>query len=237
MQDKTKKRFKRIGAALAVVGVIVGVGVWNATQSNANEAATLAAQPDCKNLMYPLCARSVAATQVVDNSIPAYKKLVAGSVSEDRLSKAVQDKLNKVATPGKDGKDGKDGVSGVHADAPYGANLPGQDSSSTTIPAGKTAVVWTACAPGEAALGGGFRLGDLANESFGTGTTVAYPKLQVVASEAAFYKDGKLVNGSEVAPVNENQSFRPNAWAVTVHNSDDADSVARAWVVCAKIAG
>jgi hypothetical protein len=50
-------------AAVAAVG-LVAVGVV---------ASDAAVKPDCKNLMYPLCPRSVAATQVVDNSLPASK--------------------------------------------------------------------------------------------------------------------------------------------------------------------
>lgn len=138
--------------------------------------------------------------------------------------------------PGDPGPQGAPGISGLHADGPYGAHLPGQDSSSTTVPAGTTVVIWTSCAPGENALSGGFRLGDLANESFSTGSTTSYPNLQVIASEPAYYKDGGLVNGSTVAPVNANDSFAPNAWAVTVHNSGATDSYTRAWVVCAKTA-
>lgn len=54
-------------AAVLGAGVLVGVTV----------AANGAVRPDCKTLSYPLCARSVAASQVVDNSIPA-SKLVPG---------------------------------------------------------------------------------------------------------------------------------------------------------------
>jgi hypothetical protein len=43
--------------------VLVGVTV----------VANGAVKPDCKSLSYPLCPRSVAATQVVDNSLPASK--------------------------------------------------------------------------------------------------------------------------------------------------------------------
>ncbi|MGW5191210.1 hypothetical protein ACWEOO_18320 [Kribbella sp. NPDC004138] len=50
-------------AAVLGAGVLVGVTV----------AANGAVRPDCKTLSYPLCARSVAAKQVVDNSIPASK--------------------------------------------------------------------------------------------------------------------------------------------------------------------
>ena len=50
-------------AAVLGAGVLVGVTV----------AANGAVKPDCKTLSYPLCPRSVAATQVVDNSLPASK--------------------------------------------------------------------------------------------------------------------------------------------------------------------
>lgn len=63
-------------AQLAMVGVIAtgGMGVAFA----ASEAAV---RPDCKTLSYPLCPRSVAAGQVVDNSLPASK-----IVSSDRAA-------------------------------------------------------------------------------------------------------------------------------------------------------
>ena len=51
------------GAVIAAVGLTVGAVM----------VSDAAVKPDCKNLMYPLCARSVAATQVVDNSIPKSK--------------------------------------------------------------------------------------------------------------------------------------------------------------------
>jgi hypothetical protein len=45
-------------AAVLGAGVLVGVTV----------AANGAVKPDCKSLSYPLCPRSVAATQVVDTA-------------------------------------------------------------------------------------------------------------------------------------------------------------------------
>ncbi|NIK60865.1 hypothetical protein [Kribbella shirazensis] len=67
-----KKVFSTKGGRLLVAavlgaGVLVGVTV----------AANGAVRPDCKTLSYPLCARSVAAKQVVDNSIPASKLVPA----------------------------------------------------------------------------------------------------------------------------------------------------------------
>lgn len=53
---------------LAVAGVVALVAFVGITV-----AANGAVKPDCKNLMYPLCPRSVAATQVVDNSLPKSK--------------------------------------------------------------------------------------------------------------------------------------------------------------------
>lgn len=54
-------------AAVLGAGVLVGVAV----------AANGAVKPDCKSLTYPLCPRSVAASQVVDNSLPASKLVPA----------------------------------------------------------------------------------------------------------------------------------------------------------------
>lgn len=50
-------------AGIVAVGAVVGIAV----------AANGAVKPDCKSLSYPLCPRSVAATQVVDNSLPKTK--------------------------------------------------------------------------------------------------------------------------------------------------------------------
>lgn len=58
-----KRRSKIITAAIAAPVLIVGGAV----------AATAAGGTGCATLTYPLCARSVAATQVVDNSLPKSK--------------------------------------------------------------------------------------------------------------------------------------------------------------------
>ncbi|MEV5963636.1 hypothetical protein AB0L70_17840 [Kribbella sp. NPDC051952] len=50
-------------AGVVAVGAVVGISV----------AANGAVKPDCKTLSYPLCPRSVAASQVVDNSLPKTK--------------------------------------------------------------------------------------------------------------------------------------------------------------------
>ena len=61
------------GGRLAVAGVTaVGLLVTGVTVANGATSAS-----DCTTLTYPLCARSVAATQVVDNSLPASKILPA----------------------------------------------------------------------------------------------------------------------------------------------------------------
>ena len=233
-------------AGLAAIGLVFGLSAGAATAADVNPrgagAVTATAdvpkgsitsyhiatdgiteQGDFSDALYNLL-RTPAVNTVTQNA------LRPGIVTEDKLSDGVKAKLNAPDTLG---------LSGVHADAPYGANLPGQDSSATTIPADSTKVIWTACAPGEAALGGGFRFGNAgSSESFTASQAEAAAlasKLIVVASEAAYYKDGGLVNGSETAPVNDNLSFRPNAWAVTVTNTDSAEHGARVWVTCAKV--
>lgn len=64
MKKILNNKLGRLVAATVLAGGLIGgvVAVSNA-----------AVKPDCKNLMYPLCPRSVAATQVVDNSLPASK--------------------------------------------------------------------------------------------------------------------------------------------------------------------
>ncbi|WP_350277427.1 hypothetical protein [Kribbella sp. HUAS MG21] len=63
-----KKVFSTKAGRLLVAGVL-GAGVLVGITVAANGAV----RPDCKTLSYPLCARSVAAKQVVDNSLPASK--------------------------------------------------------------------------------------------------------------------------------------------------------------------
>lgn len=62
-------KFARISSARIAGAVIASAGLILVGVVAANGAV----KPDCKNLMYPLCARSVAAMQVVDNSIPKSK--------------------------------------------------------------------------------------------------------------------------------------------------------------------
>lgn len=50
-------------AGIVAAGAVVGISI----------AANGAVKPDCKTLSYPLCPRSVAAGQVVDNSLPKSK--------------------------------------------------------------------------------------------------------------------------------------------------------------------
>jgi hypothetical protein len=63
----TTKAGRLLVAGVLGAGVLVGVTV----------AANGAVRPDCKTLSYPLCPRSVAATQVVDNSLPKSKLVPA----------------------------------------------------------------------------------------------------------------------------------------------------------------
>lgn len=63
-----KKFIKTTAGRLVVAGVVAVMGVVGVIA-----VSDAAVRPDCKNLMYPLCPRSVAATQVVDNSLPKSK--------------------------------------------------------------------------------------------------------------------------------------------------------------------
>jgi hypothetical protein len=203
---------------VAVLGVVGVIAVSNA-----------AVKPDCKNLMYPLCARSVAAGQVVDNSLPGYKKLAPGSVSEDRLNTATRAKLND--TTGR--------VNGVESDGPYPGrtdednnlqNIDGgsQGAQSTQLWSAndKRQSSWVMCAPGKVALGGGFGDND-ADDS----------KIRVVTSSPVqIAKDGdtykltyNAIDGDKAG------SFVPNGWLVEGYNEGTAATVVRPHVICAKI--
>lgn len=127
----TKKK-KLVAATVAAVSIIGGGAI----------AANAAGGTGCQYLTYPLCARSVASLQVVDNSL-----------AETDLSPAVRDKLNKVGTgeagpagpAGAAGAAGKDGVSGLAVtgptmDAPKGFSTLKLD-----------------CADGKKAIGGGLK--------------------------------------------------------------------------------
>lgn len=227
-----RKIHKRLIAAAGVAALgVAGITV----------AANAAGGTGCRTLTYPLCARSVAKTQVVDHSL-----------DEQEFAPSVLAKLNKVGTTGpqgpagpagaagKDGaagapgKDGAPGLSNLEADGPYpGSTDLGKlkdqgDNSDELVPAdNKSHAVWVQCAPGKVALGGGFRLG--ADQ----GDAVA-SKIQVTASEPTQVADGKLVN----VPIegDEAQSIQPNGWLVEVINNSNAAATVRPWVTCATVA-
>lgn len=134
---------------------------------------------------------------------------------------------------GDTGNAGKDGVSGVQADTPYGDDIDHNDGlsqSADTIPAGATQSVWVEChGDSMTAISGGFIMG-------ATGDWVAggtyLPNVTVMSSVPAYVENGAL---SYNAPITDQGvgSFRPNAWAVSVHNGSDSDVVVRPSVVCA----
>lgn len=191
--------------AIAVVGV-AGITV----------AANAAGGTGCRTLTYPLCARSVASAQVVDNSL----------ISND-LHPSLRDAI-------KAGQDPKGEVTGLESDGPYPGSTklqdyPGNGANSTAkVPAdGKSHAVWVMCAEGKSALGGGFRVG--ADQ----GDAVA-SKIQVTASEPTQIKDGKVV----YVPIEGDKagSLEPNGWLVEAINSGDVDATVRPWVTCATVA-
>ncbi|HEY9334653.1 MAG TPA: hypothetical protein VIQ79_09530 [Kribbella sp.] len=189
-------------AALGVVGITV--------------AANAAGGTGCRTLTYPLCARSVSSTQVVDNSL----------ISND-LHPSVRAAI-------KAGQDPKGEVTDLESDGPYPGSTklqdyPGNGANSTAkVPAdGKSHAVWVMCAEGKTALGGGFRVG--ADQ----GDAVA-SKIQVTASEPTQIKDGKVV----YVPIEGDKagSLEPNGWLVEAINSSDVDATVRPWVTCATVA-
>ena len=127
----TKKK-KLVAATIAAVSII-GAGAV---------AANAAGGTGCQYLTYPLCARSVASLQVVDNSL-----------GESDLSPAVREKLNKVGTgeagpagpEGPAGAAGKDGVSGLAV-----------DGQTATVPKGFSTLKLE-CAAGKKAISGGLK--------------------------------------------------------------------------------
>lgn len=201
------KRTKLIAAAgIAALGV-AGITV----------AANAAGGTGCRTLTYPLCARSVASAQVVDNSL----------ISND-LNPSVRAAINS--------KTGQ--VTGVESDGPYPGStklqdFPGNGANSTAkVPAdGKSYAVWVMCADGKIALGGGFRVG--ADQ----GDAVA-SKVQVTASEPTqVVKDGDTYK-LKYTPIEGDKagSLEPNGWLVEAINSGTVDATVRPWVTCAAIA-
>ncbi len=85
-KDETMKIARIVGVALASVGIV-------ATSALVSGAAV---KPDCQNLMYPLCPRSVASSQVVDNSLPGKTKLAPNSVDRSRLDLSLQADIDAV---------------------------------------------------------------------------------------------------------------------------------------------
>ena len=130
----TKKK-KLVAATIAAVSIIGGGAI----------AANAAGGTGCQYLTYPLCARSVASLQVVDNSL-----------AEADLSPAVREKLNKVGT-GEAGPAGPEGPAGV-------AGTAGKDGVSGLAVTGPTkdvpkgfSTLKLDCADGKKAIGGGLK--------------------------------------------------------------------------------
>lgn len=185
----------------------------------------------CRTLTYPLCARSVASPQIVDNSI----------ITND-LHPSVRAKLDAVGTgeqgpagpagpkgdTGPAGAQGAPGLSELEADGPYPGStklqdFPGNGSNSTAkVPGDEGAAahtVWVKCAEGKVALGGGFTLAADAS-------LAAKKAVQVVSSEAI----GEAIEGDAAG------SVLPIGWQVEVINNSASDVTVRPWVTCAKVA-
>jgi hypothetical protein len=209
---KLSKKQKLVAAGIAAVVVIGGGAI----------AANAAGGTGCSTLTYPLCARSVAKTQVVDNSLDGVE-IRDGSLGARDLDATVNGKLND--------KSGR--VSKIESDGPYPGSTdlskwPGQGANSTAVVPndGKSHAVWVQCAEGKVALGGGFRLAADAGDA-------AAKAVQVIASEPTQIKAGKVVY--EPIAGDPAGSILANGWLVEAINTGTAAVTVRPWVTCAKV--
>ncbi|GAB2662625.1 hypothetical protein [Kribbella swartbergensis] len=209
---KLSKKQKLVAAGIAAVVVIGGGAI----------AANAAGGTGCATLTYPLCARSVAKTQVVDNSLDGVE-IKDGSLGSRDLDSTVNGKLND--------KSGR--LSKIESDGPYPGSTdlskwPGQGANSTAVVPndGKSHTVWVQCAQGKVALGGGFRLAADAGDA-------AAKAVQVIASEPTQIKAGKVVY--EPIAGDPAGSILANGWLVEAINTGTADVTVRPWVTCAQV--
>jgi hypothetical protein len=174
------KSGRLVVAAVLGAGVLVGVAV----------AANGAVRPDCKNLSYPLCPRSVAATQVVDNSLPASKLAPADRAAflkdTDSLGKA-------------DVAKSFDPVVIAHIGGSFKTNKT--KVGEITLPAGRWLLNSTAFFARTAA-----------------GPAGARPQLalRVGASDTAFGADFGTILGAEISPAKDRELTGSTVKIVTV---------------------
>jgi len=144
---------------------------------------------------------------------------------------------------GAQGPKGSPGLSNVLAEEPYGQDvLPnaGITQSNSTLAPDATTIVWAACPSGEVAIGGGYRA-DSDSSAYDNSQGDTPPSdttggLSVLASEPSYESGGVLNVNADPVQDSATGNYQPNAWAVTVYNSNSTPEHARAAVVCAEVA-
>jgi hypothetical protein len=178
----TKGRRLAVAGVLAA-GLLVGGGV---------AVANGAVKPDCKTLSYPLCPRSVAATQVVDNSLPKSKIVPA---DRDAFLKDTDTDVY-----------GKSGVTKDFAAKPIaqigGSFKTGKTELGTfTLPAGTWMINTSAF---------------FARTAAGVAGTRPQLALRVGASPTAFGEDYGTILGAEISPAKDRELTGATVKVVTV---------------------
>jgi hypothetical protein len=177
----TTKAGRLLVAGVLGAGVLVGVTV----------AANGAVRPDCKTLSYPLCPRSVAASQVVDNSLPKSKIVPA---DRDAFLKNTPDVFGKAAV-------NKD------FDAKAIAKIGGSFKTN------KTSLGTFTLTPGTWLLNSTAFFARTAKGVPGTRPELA---LRVGASETAFGTDYGTILGAEISPSADRELSGSTVKVVTV---------------------
>ena len=175
------KSGRLVVAAVLGAGVLVGVAV----------AANGAVKPDCKNLSYPLCARSVAAKQVVDNSLPASNLAPA-----DRAA-FLKDEYGKAQV-----SESFDPVVIAHIGGSFKTNKT--KVGEITLPAGTWLLNSTAF---------------FARTAAGVEGTRPQLALRVGASTTAFGDDFGTILGAEISPAKDRELTGSTVKVVTVKES------------------
>ncbi|MFG1905155.1 hypothetical protein [Kribbella sp. NPDC048928] len=184
----TTKAGRLLVAGVLGAGVLVGVTV----------AANGAVRPDCKTLSYPLCPRSVAASQVVDNSLPKTKLVPA---DRNAFLKDTPDVY------------GKSGVTKDFASKPI-AKIGGSFKTN------KTALGSFTLTPGKWLVNSTAFFARTAKGVAGTRPELA---LRVGATTTAFGTDYGTILGTEISPSADRELSGSTVKVVTVTKTTTVD--------------
>jgi hypothetical protein len=134
MQNRTKKWLKRAGIAAAGIGLIVGVGVWNAAQSNAVLPVKVTAVPvipsDNSVNTYKIKDKTIGGWDMLDNTIP-WSKFGSDFRGEIRSFQAKSDAATKAANAAAAAAAAADAKAQQALDKPGTPGTPGADAILT----------------------------------------------------------------------------------------------------------